>query len=148
MKILHFLLASQCILLSAVSTGQDLRKLTDQETEQSKITMAEKFASEYFAALKNGSSYQFGDEATKEVKSQLTAEYQQNIYNQLKTNLGDFVSLEYAETWAQSGNPELNIIRFSSVFDKTTQKIEVRVVLNKADKIAGFFITPWRDSLN
>ncbi|MBN2482492.1 MAG: DUF3887 domain-containing protein [Bacteroidales bacterium] len=148
MKKLTILTTGLCLLIPAMSFGQELRKLAENEVEQGKIAFAEEFASEYFAILKSGSSYQFGDEATNDVKNQMTAEYQKNIYNQLKTNLGDFVSLEYAEAWAQSGNQELNIVRFSSVFDKTTQKIEVRVVLNKAGKIAGFFITPWRDSLN
>ncbi len=148
MKALRVIIAVLCFLLPEIISGQDFRKLEDHEMIQGQIDFAKNFATDYFTALKNGSSFQFEDEATNEVKNQLTPEYQKSIYNQLKTNLGDFVSLEYSETWTQSKNQDLNIIRFKSVFEKTSQQIEVRVVLNKAGKIAGFFITPWKDSLN
>lgn len=148
MKALKAIIAVLCFSLPAITSGQDFRKLEDHEMIREQIDFAKSFASDYFAASKNGSSFQFEDEATNEVKTQLTPDYQKSIYNQLKTNLGDFVSLEYAETWTQSKNQDLKIIRFKSVFEKTSQQIEVRVVLNKAGKIAGFFITPWRDSLN
>ena len=148
MKRITILVTSLCFAIPAISLGQELRKLAENEADQEKVAFAEKFATEYFEALKSGANYLFENEATNEVKNQLTPEYQNTIYNQLKTNLGNFVSLEYAETWMQTEGQDLNIIRFKSVFDNTDQQIEVRVVLNKAGKISGFFITPWRDSLD
>lgn len=131
------------------SPAQDLRKLTDKEIDPARVEMSRNFAENYLNASKKGTYYQFADEAVDAVKSQLGVENQKIVYSQLKAAFGDFLSLSYAETWAQgSGTNSLNIVRFRSVFEKAQQTLEVRVVLDAYGKIAGFFITPWKDNLN
>jgi hypothetical protein len=57
--------------------------------------------------------------------------------------------MKYAETWTTaSGDQKFDILRFKGIFDKTENPLEIRVVLNDQDKIAGFFIKPWTEGLN
>jgi 16S rRNA C967 or C1407 C5-methylase (RsmB/RsmF family) len=135
------------ILFSLNSCSQDFKKLNSADVDAKKIKISQKFANEYFTALKNGSYYQFKEEAIEILKNQLTEQNQKAIYQQLKDQFGDFKSLEYAETWIQSSNPSLNIFRFKGDFEKSNKKLEIRVVLNESDKISGFWIKPWSDML-
>jgi|WetSurMetagenome_2_1015567.scaffolds.fasta_scaffold412744_2 hypothetical protein len=142
------LLLGVYILFSLDSCSQDFKKLNAPDVDSKKVLIAQKFANDYLTTLKKGSYYQFKDEAIDILKNQLTEQNQKAIYQQLKNQLGDFQSLEYAETWIQSSNPSLNIFRFKSDFEKSNKKIEIRVVLDKSDKIAGFWVKPWSDMLN
>lgn len=131
--------------------GQVYEKIKDSDVGSDKIEIAEiakKFADDYLTLLKKGSYYQFKDEAIEAFKQQLTETNQKAGYKQLKDKFGDFVSLVYAETWISKNNPGFKIIRFKSDFDKSNEKLEVRVILNESDKIAGFWIRPWADGLN
>lgn len=135
-------------LLCINSFGQNFQKLADSEVDAAKIEIAKKFASDYMTKQKDNSYYQFKDEAIDAVKNQLTEERQKTIYKQIKNNFGDFESLEYAETWIHKGDADYRIYRFKADFEKSTKKLEIRVVLNESDKITGFWIRPWSDVLN
>jgi hypothetical protein len=135
------------LIFSLNSCGQDFKKLNDVETDKKKVLIAQNFASDFFTKLKNGEEYQFQDKAIDAIKNQFTAETQKTVYQQIKTQFGDFQSLEYAETWIQSNSKSINIFRFKGEFEKSPKKLEIRVVLNEADKIAGFWIKPWSDML-
>ena len=141
------LILGVCFIFCLNSCGQDFRKLSGSEVDSKKVQIANKFATDYLMNLKNGSYYQFKDEAIDGIKNAFTEETQKTVYQQLKGQFGDFQGLEYAETWIQSGNPAIKIFRFKSDFEKSTKKLEVRVVLNESDKIAGFWIKPWSDML-
>lgn len=136
------------ILNSMVSCSQDFKKLSDDEVSKEKISLAKTFSDNFYAELKKGGAYQFKDDATSELKGALTPDYQKNFYKQLKDQLGDYESIEYAEAWIQKSNPEFLILRFKAKFSKSDKKSEVRVVLDKTDKVAGFFVKPWSDMLN
>jgi len=127
--------------------GQDFKKLSEDSVEPEKIEFAKKFANEYLNASKMGSYYQFNDEATEAIKKGLTPEKQKSTYQQIKQQFGDFQSLEYAEAWTRNSHPDFRIFRFKGTFDKSNKKLEIRVVLNKSGKIAGFFIKPWSDMI-
>lgn len=136
------------ILNSMVSCSQDFKKLSDDEVSKEKVAVAKKFSDNFYAELKKGEVYQFKDDATPEMKSLLTPESQKNLYKQLKEQIGDYEGVSYAEAWVQKSNPEFLILRFKGTFSKSDKKSEVRVVLNKADKVAGFYVRPWSDMLN
>ncbi|MBK7710148.1 MAG: hypothetical protein IPN67_19150 [Bacteroidales bacterium] len=136
-----------CLIVAFNAFSQDFKKLSDPETDKNKLKIAQNFASDFLTKLKNGEEYKFKDEAIDPIKNQFTAETQKLVYQQLKTQFGDFQSLEYAETWIQSNSKAITIYRFKGEFDKSTKKLEIRVVLNEADKIAGFWIKPWSDML-
>lgn len=146
MKKILFLLALSFIF-HLNSYSQDLKKLEDSEVDKSMLQVAENFALDYLTKLKEGSYYDFQDEATVEFKKQMTEKNQKMKYQQLKENFGDFNSLDYEETYLQNKNSPLQIFRFKSEFEDSNQPLEVRVVLNEAGKIAGFWIKPWRDNL-
>lgn len=128
--------------------SQDFKKLSTAEVDKRKAKIAEDFASDFLTKLRNDETYQFKDKAIDAVKSQLTEETQKLLYQQLKSQFGDFQSLEYAETWVPGASQANQIIRLKGDFAKSNKKLEIRVVLDKSDKIAGFWIKPWSDMLN
>ncbi len=134
--------------LSFNSFGQAYEKLKETEVPSEKKEIAKKFVIDYFTAQKNGASYQFKDEATEAVKKQLTESNQEAGYKALKDNFGDFSSADYAETWIPKSNPSFKILRLKADFDKSSQKLEIRVILNDSNQIAGFWVKPWSDALN
>lgn len=87
------------------SFAQSYEKLKEADVQPAKIEIAKKFVIDYFTAQKNGSYYQFKDEATGAVKKQLTESNQEAGYKMLKDNFGDFSSADYAETWIAKSNP-------------------------------------------
>ncbi len=141
------LILGASIILSLNSSSQDFKKLKDSEIDKNKIKIARDFASNFFTKLKSKKEYQFQDEAIDPIKKQFTGETQKLVYQQLKAQFGDFQSLEYSETWIQGNSKSISIFRFKGEFEKSTKKLEIRVVLNESDKIAGFFIKPWSDML-
>ena len=146
MKAFAYIL-SACISLSCISCSQDYNKLKDSETDTQKVQMAKKFANDYFTQLKNGSYYQFHDEAVENLKNFLTEEYQKSSYHQITEQFGNYQTLEYAETWALRSNPGVLIVRLKSDFEKSRKKLEIRVVLNESGRISGFWLRPWSDVL-
>ncbi len=129
------------------SCSQDFNKISDSEVNKENMQIAQDFATNYLTKLKNGEYYQFQEEAIDAVKNQLTKENQKTVYQQLKDKFGDFQGLEYSETWIQGNSNSVQIFRFKSDFEKSNKKLEIRVVLNDSEKIAGFWIKPWSDML-
>ena len=140
------ILVSACILCFQ-ACSQDFKKLDKSDLDSVKIQIAKQFSIDYFTKLKNGSFYQFKDEAIDALKDQLTEQKQKAVYKQIIENFGDLNSLSYVETWIQSSNPDMKIFRFKGDFDKSKDKLEIRVVILKSGKIAGFWIKPWNDML-
>lgn len=145
MKKIVFVLVANIICLHVYC--QDFKKLDKLDIDTVKCQIAEKFSIEYYTKLKNGSFYQFTDEAIDAIKNQMTEQMQKATYKQIKDNFGDFQSLNYEETWIQNSNPDMKIYRFKGIFDKSKEKLEIRVVIIKTGKIAGFWIKPWLDNL-
>ncbi len=124
--------------------SQKPTKLSDPDKDN--IAIAEKFANSYFELVKKDQYYAFTNEATDQVKHSLTEDLQKNVYKQLSGQFGEFNSMEYVETWTRAGT-NLKIHRFKADFNESVKKLEVRVVLDQSDKIAGFFVFPWSDML-
>lgn len=141
------LILGASIILSLNSSSQEFKKLKDSEIDKNKIKIAQDFASNFLTKLKSEKEYQFQDEAIDPIKKQFTGETQKLVYQQLKAQFGDFQSLEYSETWIKGNSKSISVFRFKGEFEKSTKKLEIRVVLNESDKIAGFFIKPWSDML-
>jgi hypothetical protein len=137
-----------CVAFSLGSCGQEFKKMNDSEVDKAKVKIAQTFASNYLTKLRNGETYTFGDEAVEILKNSLTAENQKAGYRQVKGQFGDYKTMSFAEVWVQGSNSSYQIIRFKGEFDKSNRKLEVRVVLDSSNRIAGFFIKPWSDMLN
>ncbi len=138
-----------CIVLAVglSSCAQDYKKLSDSEIDKSKVRIAQEFATNYLNQSKKGMTYVFKDEATSELKNLLTPETQKNVYQSIKKQFGDFQNLEYIETYADKNVVSSGIQRFKGSFGEKDKKLEVRVVLDQTDKVAGFWIKPWSDML-
>jgi 16S rRNA C967 or C1407 C5-methylase (RsmB/RsmF family) len=135
------------VLFSLNACSQDLKKLDNTEVDSEKLKIAQAFANDFFSGLKNDSYYEFNDVAIDELKNQMSEENQKALYKQLKSQFGDFQFLEYAETWIQSNNKSVQINRFKGEFEKSNKKLEIRVVVNDSNKIAGLWVKPWSDML-
>lgn len=127
---------------------EEFEKLPEAETNKTKIEVATNIANLYFESLKNGNPYDFTDQATEEFEKSMTSELQEQTYQELKQTFGDFNSLTYSGTWVQKETNEFQVIRFKGYFEKGEEPLEIRVVMNNSDKIAGFWIKIWKDNLN
>lgn len=87
------------------------------------------------------------DDFTSEMKNGLPPNQQEMAYHQIKGLLGDFRSIEFAEAVAAPSMPDLVVYRFKGTFSNSGEKPEVRVVMNKDGKVAGFFVKPWSDTV-
>jgi len=134
-----------CVLFSSALFAQEYKKLEEKDVNKEKVLIAHNFASKFLLTLKSGEAYKFQNEAIDALKNQLTEENQKNLYQQLKNQLGDFVSLEYTETWIQESADSFQIFRFKGDFEKMKGGLEIRVVVDESDKIAGFWILPWSE---
>ncbi|WP_143470475.1 hypothetical protein [Labilibaculum filiforme] len=123
-------------------------KLPEQKTDKGKIEFASKIACSYFETLKTGNHYDFKDEATIQFKKSMTPELQMQSYLQIKQAVGNFKSIYYSETWIENEKRGIEIIRFKGKFERSIVPLEIRVVINSSNKIAGFWIKPWKDNLN
>ena len=141
------LILSFILLFCINSFGQAYMKLEPSDVDDKKVEIAKKFGNDYLTQLKNNSYYQFKDEAVEVLKNQLTEERQKAAYKQIKELFGDYKSLEYVETWIQKGNAFYKIYRFKGSFEKGTDKLEIRVILNGTDQVAGIWIKPWVDEM-
>lgn len=146
MKSAIFILCLTCLFCTS-SFGQAYMKLEPSDVDAKKVEIAKKFANDYLTQAKNNSYYQFKNEAIDVLKAQLTEEKQKAAYKQIKDLFGDYKSLEYAETWIQRGSSVYKIYRFKGDFENSTKKLEIRVILNGSDQVAGFWIKPWDDVL-
>lgn len=142
------LLILSIIFVAIGLKAQTFVKLKESDASLKQIEIAQTFANNYLTLNKNSMPYLFKDEAIDALKMQLTPETQSAIYAQIKNEFGDFESLVYSETWIDSSNPIYKVFRFKGTFAKSTKKLEVRVVLDNANKISGFWLKPWSDMFN
>ena len=96
--------------------------------------------------MKSGQYKELGDESTLSMQKGLSAEKQKMSYEQIKGLYGDFESLSYYETCVPKEGAFHTVYRFKGKFE-SSETPEVRVVINKDNKISGFWIKPWNDTL-
>ena len=115
--------------------------------DRDKVKLAQGFADRFFSAARDGKTYEFQNDATTAVIQGLTPEVQKQVYNDIRSKFGDYKSLEYAETWKYSAGAIMTIVRFRGIFSKSDDKPEIRIVLDEANKVAGFFYKSWETEL-
>ena len=140
------------LVILLVSTGitgcsQDFEKVPPTQAGEATIEMGRKFNDQFYNTLKQGRAYEFGTEATAEVKRKISPEMQKSLYKQVKDQFGDYVESEFVEAWIQKSNPQYKILRYKGKFSKSETKLELRVVYDGSNKVTGFFIKPWSDML-
>ena len=131
-----------------ISCNSEFKKLPENKTDKSKIEFATKIATSYFTTLKNGNSYDFENNAIKDFTEKMTPNFQKQTYDQIKKTFGNFESLKYSGTWVEKENNDFQIIRLKGKFENHKTPLEIRVVINSSNKIAGLWVKPWKDNLN
>lgn len=136
-----------CAFISC-SEAQNAEKLSADKVSAKEIKIGQTFINAFYETLSQGSTFDFNkDNATEAMISTFTPEMQKNAYEQTKALLGEYESANYVEAWVVSSSPDLKILRFKADFSAKNEKWEVRVVLDKSNKIAGFFAISWSDML-
>ncbi|WPP50297.1 hypothetical protein [Catalinimonas niigatensis] len=138
-------------LSSQIIFAQDqpqLDKLSEEQVDQDDIKYAENLADQILSKMAEGSYYEFGeDEAIPQLTQVFTEETQKQAYQQIKGIMGDYEqSLDYQEAYSLSqGGMKGIVYRFKGEFSKAEP--EVRVMMTSDNKLAGFRVLPWVDSL-
>jgi hypothetical protein len=142
-KFQHVFFIIAFIFIVIPASCQGIVKLPEDQVNQVQTELAKNFAHNFFSTLKDGKTYEFHGEATEILSKSFTPESQKQVYQDIKSKFGDYKSLEYVETWKDTGNEKMTIIRFKGTFSKGTEMPEIRIVLDEANKIAGFWYKPW-----
>jgi hypothetical protein len=143
----NVLLFSACLLIGSSSFSQNFEKLSDDKVDQNKVKLAKDFADRYFTAAKDGKTYEFQNDATAALIQGFTPEVQKQVYLDIRSKYGDYKSLEYAETWKYTAGEIMMVVRLKGVFSNSPDKPEIRIIIDGANKVAGFWYKPWADEL-
>jgi len=146
-KLRDILLIISSLLLCSSIFSQGFDKLPADKVDKDKVSLAERFADRYFSAARDGKIYEFQNDATDAVIKGLTPDIQRQVYQDIKNNFGDYKSLEFVEAWKNNTGQIMTIIRFKGVFTNATVKPEIRIVIDEANKVAGFWYKSWEDEL-
>jgi predicted small lipoprotein YifL len=131
---------------SLAACGQKFEKVPDAEVDATQRAFAEGWGAKIMTAWSKGEYPTVGDEAVPEFRAgHNNVARQKAAAGVFKRNVGDFKSMTFYEA-QRTVPPKLTIYRFKGQFENGVA--EVRVVLDRAGKIAGHWVKPWRDELN
>lgn len=126
--------------------SSNFEKIAESNVNATMKATAEEIGNDLLVAQREGRFESLGEEATRVMRSKYTPENQKKSYEILMGIVGEYKSMEYAETWVTKEKPLLYIFRFKGEFSKN-QNAEVRVVLDGKGKLTGFWVKPWRATL-
>jgi hypothetical protein len=144
-----FAICTLAVALAVFTAGckSDFSKLPESDMDPAMKASAESLATRMLTAWRDGQYAPLGEEATAAMRSGLSPERQEQAYEQFKGMFGDFESLEYVETLVPTDGSSLFIFRFKGKFSKTEATPEVRIVLDGEQKLSGFWVKPWNNSM-
>lgn len=118
-----------------------------QEVDQAAQKKAMRAADRLLAGWRDGKFEPLPDDFTVEMATSFPPEDQQAAYNNLKALFGEFRSLAFAEAVMSPMLPGHIMYRFRGKFSATNADPEIRVLMNNAGKIAGFWVRHWMDEV-
>ena len=121
-------------------------KLPADKVDKDHQEAAEQFGTDYFDNCGKGKCEEIGDEAITAVRLGFPVAKQKAAYDAWVQSYGEYQSLQYVEAIKITQGPEVVAFRFKGIFEKGQP--EVRVVIDKDGKVAGFFVKPWLDQFN
>lgn len=137
-----------CFSLFGFSQNQ-FSKISDEKLNNEELNQVSTLAKKLLEGQKSGNFYLLHEnEASPEMVKGLTAQIQENSYENIKSQFGDYRSLEFAEAWNLNAGEEYTIYRFKGDFSETEDKPEIRLVVNSSGLIAGFWIREWKDDIS
>lgn len=132
------------LLFSAFSQN-DYIKLDSKDIPETTLQEMTQLVEKIMDGQKSGNYYILSDaEASSEMVKAFTITIQKESYQYLQQQFGDYSSLKFSEAWGFGSNV---IYRFRGTFKGTDQQPEIRVVLNDAGKLGGFWIKPWKENM-
>ncbi len=139
-----------CLLIfisSFTATAQpEFKKISKEEVGNDLIEKGNIFLDYYFAQMKSGGAVDFNEIGTKEIITAITPSIQKQVYGQVQELAGEYESASFKEAWVTESSPGMKILRYMGNFSKETP-LELRVVYNNVEKIAGYIVIPWKDQL-
>ena len=133
-------------LLVVGCTESKYDTLPEEEVNQEQKDLAESIETDILMSMKTGEFKALGEKATLSVQKGITPAKQKTVYEQVKGMFGEFQSLDYYETCVPKDGTFLTVYRFKGKFESSATP-EIRVVINKDNKLSGFWIKPWKDEL-
>jgi len=135
----------------SLSYGQGhpkLEKIPEAEIDLMKLEKVRTLCDALLTAQKKGGYYQLtSDEADEKMVSGLDEQLQKRSYFKFRSAFGDYRSLELDHALRMNNGALYVIYRFKGHFDPRAN-VEIRAVIDAQDKLAGFFVVPWRDKMN
>lgn len=124
-------------------------KINEEDLSQTNQRIATSLAEKLLLGQKKDNIYLLNEEeAIPQVAKGLTEAVQRSSYESIRAQFGDYQSMKFAEAWSLSTDQGVfTIFRFKGNFTDTSDKPEVRVVLDGESRLAGFWIRPWQDDL-
>jgi hypothetical protein len=137
------------ILITALcSCKPKFEKLSVSQLDSAKISLSSYWANKIMQGQRMKNYYILSEsDAEKAMIDGLTKEIQQSAYQSISELFGDFDSLRFHEAWQQVNGEHFAIYRFKGYFNATKKNPEIRVVLDQQNKLAGFWVKPWKDNL-
>jgi hypothetical protein len=133
------------LLLLAAACGGGLERVPEAEVDVTQKATAERIARRLYEACRTGTYEALGDEAIPAMRDALTPDKQRQTCGSITGMFGDYVSMDYAETWKPKFGG-LAVFRFKGHFSKSPATPEIRVVIDRANKLSGFWLKPWTET--
>lgn len=148
MKKITLLFAIVIGMLSANCQSNNFKKIESSKLDKEQMAFANDIGNKILIGQKTANYYMLTkEEATNAMIDGLNEEVQQKSYNQIRILFGEYESIAFEEAWRATNESNMIIYRFKGDFDATENQPEIRVVINKDGKLAGFFIKPWSKTL-
>jgi hypothetical protein len=137
-----------CFSTVVAFSQQSYEKLPQDQVSQTELRLAISLGEKLLLGQKSGNIYLLSEgEATPQVAGGLTEGVQQSSYESIRSMYGDYESMKFAEAWKLEADQPYTIYRFKGTFDATSDSPEIRMVLDREKKLAGFWIGPWADDM-
>jgi len=136
-------------VLTSVScqSQTDFVKVDKSKVDKEQFELVKNLTDQILTEQKNGGYYSLSDnEATVQMIEGLSESVQKESYVTIKNLFGDYQGLSFESLMESTDENKYKIYRFKGNFE-TSSDVEVRAVLNKEGKLAGFYIKPWNEKL-
>jgi len=148
MKIIILCSLTLFVLTSVCCQPKSRFKEVDHSNiDKSQLEFATELSQKILVKQRNGTYHQLTeDEATPQMIEGLNQSIQQSSYKQIKTLFGDFKGLKFSSVMEPIDNSGMKIYRFKGDFESNIDT-EIRTVMDKEGKLAGFFVKFWNEEL-
>ena len=141
------MLTSICGVIGIADARSPFQKISAAKVDAADKAKAEKAATDTLTNWKEGKFEPRSDDYSEAMKEASTPARQKAAHQDIKAAFGDIKSLKYVEAVASKNLPNLVVYRFKGTFTGTSERPEIRVVIDPEGKIAGLWIKPWKDEL-